>query len=389
MWRSLVLLTATAACSFVPAGGGSDDTAGEDAGIAIEVRDGPEAVTDVVHVPAGEESVGTADLVVTDDVTIDTSALTYSGTLPAGVTLTAVAHDGTGPELAILRVRAFTIDAGATVRAIGERPLVVLAASATIAGTLDVGARGGIPGAGGAAPAAGPGKGSDGQRSGSYADGGGGGGGHAMPGGEGGQGDGDGAGAPGPATGDPALAILAGGSGGGAVETDGCDPSTPGAGGGAVHLFARTTISIALGGAISAGGGGGGGGRSCALQYLAGTGGGSGGAIDLQAARIDNAGTLAVNGGGGGGGASAGSAGPGANGSAAVTRPAGGDSGGGTYGASGGAGGALEGVPTGGGDTGLFGNGGGGGGAPGRIVLRYRDAATRGTVSPDATLLTY
>jgi len=75
--------------------------------------------------------------------------------------------------------------------------------------------------------------------------------------------------------------------------------SIAGAGGGALQISSRTTISVTAGGVIDAGGGGG-------AAFIGGGGGGSGGGILLEAAVVSVAGTLAANGGGGACGATAG-----------------------------------------------------------------------------------
>lgn len=394
--RHLVVLAAlhAVACSFTPSGAGDDDAGDDgandpDAGLAGDA--GPDAAPhDIAHLVAADESLGSGDLAITADASLDTGALAIAGvTLPAGVELVAVAQDGGGPELAVLRVRDFSIAAGVTLTATGSRPLVVIAESIAIDGALDAGARRDMPGAGGSPAQMGAGRGADGVRDGSYADGGGGGGGFGQAGAKGGNGSGASGGAGGGENGDQALSQLGGGSGGGGAPTGGCDFTSPGAGGGAVQLYARTSITVGATGAINAGGGGGSGGKSCTFQYLAGTGGGSGGAIYLQSATITNAGIIAANGGGGGGGASGSDGGPGQDGSATTARATGGTSGGDMYGAAGGRGAARVGDATVGDNAGDLGNGGGGGGGGGRIVFAYQVMLTEGTTSPTHFAFTF
>ena len=395
--RSLVVLVAlhAAACSFTPSGAPDDaapepDAADDPDATPIDDADVDAAPHDIAHVAGPDETLGTDDLALTADTTIDTTALEIAGvTLPAGVTLAASAQDGGGTELAILRVRAFSIAGGITVRATGTRPLVVLAETIAIDGVLDAGARRGVPGAGGAPPRMGAGRGVDGERSGAYADSGGGGGGFGQAGAKGGDAPGATGGGGGGAHGDEALSQLGGGSGGGGASTSGCDYTAPGAGGGALQLYARAAISVGVNGAINAGGGGGSGGKSCALQYLAGTGGGSGGAIYLQAPSVTNAGVIAANGGGGGGGASGSDGGAGQDGLPTTARATGGGSGGSAYGAAGGRGAARVGDASAGENGPDLGNGGGGGGGGGRIVFAYRDALTEGTTSPSSFSFTF
>ncbi|HUQ05795.1 MAG TPA: hypothetical protein VM261_25010 [Kofleriaceae bacterium] len=399
--RHVVVLAAlhaavcSTACSFQPSGAGSDDAlvldAGDDGDAAPVVDAAIDAAPhDIAHVAAADETLGTADLEVSADATIDTTALSISDVmLPAGVELVAVAQDAGGPELAILRVRKLRILGGVTITARGSRPLVVLADIITIDGVLDAGARRERPGAGGAPPQMGVGHGADGSRDGLYADSGGGGGGFGQPGAKGGDSAGAGGGSGGDAHGDQVLSQLGGGSGGGGASTGGCDFTSPGAGGGALQLYARTAITIGVTGVINAGGGGGSGGKSCALQYLAGTGGGSGGAIFLQAPTITSAGVIAANGGAGGGGASGDDGGAGQDGTATTARATGGISGGDTYGATGGRGSARVGDASVGENGPSLGNAGGGGGGGGRIVFAYRDALTEGTTSPASFSFTF
>ncbi|MBL8626633.1 MAG: hypothetical protein JNK64_35420, partial [Myxococcales bacterium] len=169
------------------------DAAGPDAPPDV---DAPPAVIDapppdappagVAHLDPADAVVGAADLrVMTGTVTIDTSALTISGISGSGVTVVAAAQVPAGPELAVLRLDALGVASGATLKAIGTRPLVIVARTASIDGTLTASAVGSVPGAGGAAAAMGPGRGLSGATA-SDNDGGGGGAGHGAAGGRGG-----------------------------------------------------------------------------------------------------------------------------------------------------------------------------------------------------------
>lgn len=375
-------LVCAAGCSFDPRGAALlDGGGGPDGGdppidaIELDARD----VEDVHHVSAGDERLGDTDVTVDGSVTIDTTALTITPAVP-GWTVASVTADTGGPDLAIVYARDLTITG--TVRAVGERPLVVIGRRIELSGTIDVGARGSTPGAGASTDA--QGRGGNGQRNGLYYDGGGGGGGHATAGGDGGNSSN---GMGGGASSDVMLAQLVGGSAGGSAQTD-CGSERPGAGGGAVQIYAASELILTAAGRINAGGGGGGAGQNCPGQYTAGMGGGSGGSIYLQTPRLTSAGVIAANGGGGGGGASGNSGGRGDDGGASTTAADGGGSGGSPYGASGGRGGADSAPARGGSNNDGWSNGGGGGGAAGRIVVRTR-AGAPGTTSPTATAATY
>lgn len=390
---TLLALASLAGCSQLfgldapvrgDAGGPHDAAISEDAtdgAVADDAVSDASAATIVpLHVPG--EVAGTGDVSIQSSMTINTTDLSIGSTLPAGVTFTAVVQT-TGPEVAVLHVRTFTIGAPAVVRVIGLRPLIVIASGKIeIVGILDAGAQRDTPGAGGYAIDAGPGKGGPGTHAGSFRDSGGGGGGFGTPGGMGGLG-GFGCspfalgGAAGVAYGNSTLTSLVGGAGGGTGYATSCPSLPAGAGGGAVQLSSATDILIS--GKLNAGGGGGGAGlgNNC-VQISAGSGGGSGGAIVLQAPSVSVAGVIAANGGAGG------SAGgdpnndssppyvdgePGQDGQPLLTRASPGDDKG-RWSAAGGGGGAAT-LPAVNGldDTECDGNGGGGGGGVGRIVI--------------------
>jgi hypothetical protein len=255
-----------------------------------------------------------------------------------------------GVEVRALSVDGFELTAGARLRVVGQRPLVLVSwSSAQVAGTLDATSHPGEPAAGAdpvhcmAAPSA-PGTLDD--------EGGGGGGGGA--GADGGTGNGGSArGGAGGAV--PSLVAVAGGCAGAA----GGNPlaGAGGPGGGAVLVAARDRVILA--GTISAGGAGGGaaqGGRS------GGGGGGAGGFIGVAAPTIElgAAAIVAANGGGGGGGSDGSPALSGDDGrpDATPARPGNGQG----MGGEGGAGGAGPSGPV-AGEGARRGGGGGGGGA--------------------------
>lgn len=369
----------------------------DDGGSDASTRDGDAPRIVPLHVPPGGQAPGSGDLVVT--AAIDTGALTVDGAaLPTGVTFDSWTQPG-GVELAVLHVDSLTVPTGAEVRVTGSRALVVVAANdITIHGTLLGGARRDVAGPGGAAPDLGDGRGSPGAHAGTYRDSGGSGAGFAADGGIGGAG---GTTCPPPATtvgtgvlyGDPQLAILHAGSGGGTAFLASCGVRPAGAGGGAIQLTSSTRVVI--NGGVDVGGGGGGGGRSLTsgnCNMGAGSGGGSGGSIVLQAPNVTVAGTLTAN--GGAGGSSAGD--PNGDNQVPVEHGVDGQDGGrsdvaampgpdvGFWSSAGGAGGARN-SPAGGGasNSDCDGNGGGGGGAVGRIVIAV--APTTGVVTMTGT----
>ena len=371
-----------------------------DASDGRPATDGTPITDDIAHVGADDEYAGLGPLVVDSDWVLDTTALSSTPGLPPGVTLVTAAQDAGGPDLAILHVDTLAIEAGKTLRAIGDRPLVVIANSITIDGALDVGAIREQPGAGGSRM--GPGAGGNGSRV-IQADSGGGGGAFGGAGGRGGSAtcvfdcapDAIASGGQLGIAYDSGLGKLLGGSGGGVAQA----PATPtacaagiaGAGGGAVQLYARTAITISATGTIDAGGGGGRGGVACTspANFLAGNGGGSGGAIFLQSATVTNSGTIAANGGAGGSGGGNGGDGVDGEDGRVATSPAMGGSAQGALSARGGNGGTgMQGAQN-GSDSGDRGNGGGGGGGVGQLVVFYKTTWTAGTTSPQATTQDY
>lgn len=382
---SCFVLALTGACGFqVSASGGGGSDGGPDSSIdsAIDASiDTPVETGDVDLIPVSEETFATGNWTV-DDVTIDTSALTSTVTLPANVTLT-VGIQTSGTAVAILRVNDFKLNSGMTMRVIGQRPLVILAGhDVTVDGAIDISARGRVPGAGGLAPATGPGKGGDGVHNGTSDESGGGGGGFGSVGGSGGPADTAAGGAPGASY---AIAFLAGGSGGGGpAQGIGCE-NVGGGGGGAILIYAKHKATIQ--GTINAGGGGGEAGVVCTSpsNHGAGAGGGAGGTIHIQTPDLNGGGILAANGGGGGSpSCTSGAITPGEDGKASTTLTAFGGIGNGC--GPGGGNGAVGTMAAGSALTAGF-NGAGGGGGAGRIKIH-----APGTISvmssPPAVIVT-
>lgn len=253
-------------------------------------------------------------------VALPAGVITYNTDLPGFVEdppvdppALALAQGGT--EAVLISVDSFTIPAGSTLRVIGARPLVIASWSTIdIQGVLDVGSSRAANrvGAGSnpalcAANAAMLGDDESGTEGGS---GGGGGGAFGGNGGKGGPGD-TGGENPGGNGGSKVVtpAIVRGGCSGaaGGKAGPGADPpsdantvATGGAGGGAIQLSARVSITVGASGRVRAGGAGGG---AAPLGSAAGGGGGgAGGYIGFDAPAysfVANA-RIAANGGGGG-----------------------------------------------------------------------------------------
>jgi hypothetical protein len=285
-------------------------------------------------------------------------------------------------ETCVLTGTTVTMPGGSTFRAIGSRPLVIVASQTVdIIGNVNVSSlRGQGNGAGAATsgcaePAA--------AESDSGGGGGGAGGSFGGRGGNGGIGDtndnggqsGTGSGASSLAAPTAPTAIRAGCPGGDGGDGDGAR-GQGGMPGGAIYIIAGDLIRV-TGGVASAGMGGGNGDNSSG-----GGGGGSGGFIGLDAPAVEILGAVAANGGGGGEGAGFAPGNAGNNGTTNATRAAGGsgniDGGNGGQG-SGGA--AMVGDP--GGDD--IGGGGGGGGGAGYIYVKGTLTGA-GTISPAASV---
>lgn len=234
-----------------------------------------------------------------------------------GVVFASVAQVSTDvPALGVFAAGKLDVPLGARIVGLGDRPLVILAAtSITIAGELSVGADlnpgAPNPGPGGFAGAIGPsqaGGGPGGGRGGqpgkpTWVDAGGGGGAFGSQGGRGGRGNATEATAPalpgegGAVYGVATLVPLVGGSGGGGGSSysEGKQPRWGGNGGGAAHLAAGERIEVRPSGVIDACGGG----APAVRHNDSGGGGGAGGAILLEAPEVIVEGIVGANGGAG------------------------------------------------------------------------------------------
>jgi hypothetical protein len=313
----------------------------------------------------------------------------FVGAMPPAMTfVTKLLHQpGGGPDVLVLYTSAFTLEAGATLDVVGDKPLVIASDSAmVINGAIDAGSQTGK----GVPPSKGPGAnaGCSAALAGGLNGGGGGGGGLAATGGAGGGASGTGGGSAGPLVAMPAY-LRAGCAGGQGGRSGG----KGGDGGGAIELAARGSITV--NGSINAGGGGGGGSGAKGPQGgSGGGGGGSGGVIsfDSPSVTITPSAIIAANGGGGGGGGADEVNGGVGNDALVAASPAGGGiSVAGHAGGSGGAASSLAGSPGGGGISSITGDGdggGGGGGAAGYVMVHARSfALTTAVVSPPASQL--
>jgi hypothetical protein len=374
------------------AGGSSNRCVGEqptDAGVDVAIDAAPDAPPDappdaqacfggtfltvcLQSAPAAARTISTPETINTDDMGMCTATLSIT---PAGNYCVIAATD---------------ITVNAKLRAIGMRPLVLLASGSitTMAGGLiDVGSHRITPGgttekgagadstacATGNPPA---GAGGGGGAGGSFL-------GHGGVGGTGGNGGAGGMPAPEIAS----VTVVRGGCAG--QEGQG-STGQAGSGGGAVYLIAGVRIDIQ--GGINAAGEGGGGG---AQNVGGGSGGGSGGMIGFDAPMITCNSLLLASGAGGGGGG--GSGGGDTTGGTAPDPAATGASNGGagfngnnTFGGAGGMGSPVSTHAFGGGggvgDNGGTNHGGGGGGGGGTGLIKAPDTANLGgNLSPPRT----
>jgi hypothetical protein len=382
------VLCLVGACGFTP---GVANNGGDDGG--MNRPDGPVQVDAAVVPIDGPNCYGKGLLQVCfDDALPGTFTAPPSGTLATDTdaNCTKVFTQPSGRELCV--VAAQTIDVAVDLRAIGNRPLVLIGATTlhVDAGvTIDVATRDGSnTGAGGNDTACGvPGTpdndagGGGGAAGGSF----------IGKGGDGGEGDSnmstsvDGVASPSTATPAVTTTIVRGGCRGGigGGSSPGAMGKTGGSGGGAVYLIAGSTLMID--GTIDAGGAGG----QATDDEQGGPGGGSGGMIGLDAPAIMIAGGVFANGGGGAEGGATNSTGAGGmagdNGQHSETAAAaGGDH---TYNGStpsqGGRGGDGSVGGQHGGSTGAtdLGGGGGGGGGAGFIYTQGTVTST-GQISP-------
>jgi hypothetical protein len=313
-----------------------------------------------------EQATNLAPRVYTESVDVDTDAPTTCDRVEAPA-------DGQ-PSLCVVMATDMTIMSGATIRATGSRPLVLVAmGTLTVSGSVDVSSHAaGTTGAAANDVSCDPNTGGLPQAAAANTSGGGAGGSFGGTGGTGGApgGASDGAHAGPTVDGSQLMQVRGGCPGGiGGVDHDGGFGAS-GASGGAVYLMATTMIVLKDGVILANGAAGGGGRTSIAGDFPGGGGGGSGGLVMLDSPNIllQNAVVMASGGGGGGGeGANStfGSDGGEPTASAPLVPAPGGPAG--TMAGSGGFGSSLNGPGPGGGgvDTEVSGGaaGGGGGGA--------------------------
>ena len=376
-----VLALVLAGCGFRVAPSGVSDDQPIDAGSDV-------ALDACVSFSSQLDTCGHAgaDTTLSGTLTLNTdTGVLMQGATPVPITSAVVATITNHLEVRAWYVGSLTLSANTQLRAVGARPLAIIASgkvSFFMGAVIDLSA-----GGAGASTACTPGP-TKGQDDNGGAAGGGGGGfqGAGAPGGDGNK---DGGGSTGGTAG-PKLAAMPGGPLGGcpgAIGGVGGDPGgDAGAGGGAIYIASASAIELLAMSGVNAGGGGGGGGTKVTSQFgdAGGGGGGSGGMIFLEAPRVRSAGVLAANGGGGGEGSGNGSAGDPGNPGALSTMKAEGGKGGSPTGSDGGKGSAdaaLDGGPAAGSQDG--GAGGGGGGA-GYVRVRSPDQMLGMMVSPAA-----
>lgn len=408
-------LALTAGCSFSPGRLVPGDDAPDDA--AIDTTDAPDAPLADMMLDASPCSLWTPApkhfapcaiatpspaLVITSAASpwkLDTSTGVLSNTGgPVTVAQQTLTQTG-GPDALLLSVEGLTVETGASLEITGSKPLVIASfGNVTIQGTLDATSRLGAtqPGAGANPSTCATNPPTTGQGAAGVSDasgggsGGGGGGGFRGTGGKAGPGDSgaENAGGDGGVQIASFPTVVRGGCGGGTSGMAGSSGANPtrraagGAGGGAIHVAARTSISITSGGRLLAGGSGGAGTENGDAN--GGGGGGAGGYIGLEAPSVmTTMAVLAANGGGGGGSAPfAGTGVAGQNGQPSATPAAGGDASScSNAGGVGAAGATLNGTAA--SQTGVSCGGGGGGGAAGFIgVFSPQSADSGSTISP-------
>lgn len=357
----------------VDAGSGSNPQMDAGVDVAIDSRPPPDA----------RVCFGTAPYTIclaapptgTIDISMPTTFDTVNGTV-TGTPLSCATTTSDTVGYCVLAANTITISS--PLRAIGTKPLILLAAdSISVPMSIDVSSHrtptesigaGADPAAGCNAGTSPPGV--------AGAGGGGAGGSFLGAGGNGGNGGGAGGGNGGQHGNAPGIAtIIHGGCPG--QDGSGINKGVHGHGGGAVFLIAVNSITV--GSTINAGGEGGAGGT---MMNAGGGGGGAGGMIGFDAATVTVTGTLIANGGGGAEGA--GNSTPGdAGGDANATTAA---AGGGNNSNGGDGGNGSSGAANGSGMIGADGGGGGGGGGGGAGIIKAPVGASLGNmVSPAAT----
>lgn len=338
MWRWLCLAVLVAGCEFEHGTSTSDDAPPPDSGGCITV---PElAVTVCLEAPA------TGTLMVSSPAVVDTSA----GATTSGMFACRSLLSGSS-DVCVIAAQTMVIDD--VLSATGNRPLVLVADTLTLAGTIDVAShRGGSTGAGADAPGCDGGVNPTGG-------GGGQGGAFALVGGNGGDQD------PTTTTHGTSGAIIAvdrlrGGCSG---SNGGGSPATAGAGGGAL-LVISPTIVVRDAGVINASGASG---VGAVAGHHGGGGGGSGGMLAFKTSSFAVMGNAQIFANGGGGAAGSGAALVGASGTEA-TSAAGPTTGGGGYNTAGDGGYGYPQTPARGGSGIGNADGGGGGGGGGGVV---------------------
>jgi hypothetical protein len=377
-------------CSFAndakcgPGGRSFGDLGGANAGQCVNVQPLPDAgIPDSRPLDAGPACYGSAPYTVCFaskptgnlEVTVSTTFDTATGT-GTGTQLTCATTMSGGAGYCVVAANTITINS--LLRAVGSKPLVLVAAdSINVPASIDVSSRRNPTppvdsiGAGADAPGCNAGTLPN---TGGGASGGGAGGSFVGAGGNGGNGGGGNGGAKGSAPG--FGTVLRGGCPG--QDGAGGGHGARGHGGGAVFLIAGKGITV--GGTINAGGEGGAGGNGA---NDGGGGGGAGGLIGFDAMTIMVTGTLIANGGGGGEGGSSGGTNGTNGGDASSTTAAPGGANASMSGGDGGAGSA--GVAGGSGATPLDATGGGGGGGGGAGLIKGPPSSLGPSVSPAAT----
>lgn len=355
-----------------------DAAATDDAPRNIDAPPGPRDAPPDAAIDAAIDAqlcFGIGLVMVCPTAPITSPLTTVTETIDTTTSSRCIAYTGTAPgSLCVIAGTSVSIPVGTTLRAVGTKPLVILATnSLSVAGTIDVASRRGQPSGAGAQPAA--------CSAGTAAT--------ATQGGAGGSfggrgGNGGDVLAAGPASATTtAVNAFRGGCRGGTGA--GAMPGAGGNGGGAVYLIASSTITIS--GTVNASGSG----AANAMVTAGGGGGGTGGMIGIDAPMVTAlaGSSIFANGGGGGEGSTPQKVGaPGADPATPLAGAPGGVNGAkrGGDGGAGSAGVTITGAAgTNGGvcDRGGASGGGGGGGAG---VIRVFPAQTlAGSVSPPST----